>query len=81
MMKILVTDLPRTSRDCPFSIKCRDNNYPSNCKLMMNDEADWEQMTFSFSDRGHYNCILDRRDSAPCPFLMTMNQYNWVKKR
>lgn len=80
MLKLLVTELPNTSRDCPFSIKPNDSGLPCNCKLMMNDSDDWGNMQFTDS-YGHYSCVLDRRMKAPCPFLMTMNQYNWVKKR
>lgn len=80
MLKLLVTELPKTARDCPFSIKPNDTALPCNCKLMMNDSDDWGNMQFTDS-YGHYSCVLDRRMVNPCPFLMTMNQYNWVKKR
>lgn len=74
MLKLLVSELPHTSRDCPFSII---DTYPCICKLMLNHEDEYNDIGNAIK----CDCVLDRSKPVPCPFLMTMNQYNWVKKR
>ena len=74
MLKLLVTELPRTARDCPFSII---DTHPCICKLMLNHEDEYNDIGNAIK----CDCVLDRVPRDPCPFLMTMNQYNWVKKR
>lgn len=68
MIKLFVDELPNKSKDCPFSII---DTYPCICKLMLNHEDEYNNIT----NATNCSCVLERYNSAPCPFLRKLKFY------
>lgn len=69
-MKILVDELPKTSKECPFALHCSrdDKAYPI-CKLKY--KGTYEYVSFSFVP-SKLTCLLS--EGKECDCLKTINQ-------
>ena len=68
MTKILVDEIPKNSKECPFVLSCDDKRFPDVCKLKIGETS---RFGISFG-RGHnYNCSICENEE--CNHLKEIN--------
>lgn len=68
MTKIIVNEMPKTDKDCPFAICHDDNFFPAICELKRDKSNQWS-MRFGCNQR--HNCKVS--EGHKCDMLMSIN--------